>query len=87
MIFYTRLSDGSEDCVEGDAEISGLMKEVDDELIKLVGIDKTLELEEKMLRMNGLGCQHNFISGFLKGLDVCRAVCQDPLSVEKLCGK
>ena len=74
MIFYDRMVDNNEDFVEPEPESSKLMGEIDDELFELVGVKKTLELEEKILRMNCLDCIDHYVWGFCTALEVASVV-------------
>ncbi len=84
MIFYDRMVDNNEDFVEPEPESSKLMGEVDDELMELVGIKKTLELEAKILRMNCLDCVEHYVWGFEKALEVCSVVYKKQIPIDEL---
>lgn len=74
MIFYDRMVDNNEDFVEPEPESSKLIGEVIKELTELVGLKKTLELEEKIMRMNCLDCIDHYVWGFCTALEVASIV-------------
>lgn len=74
VLFYNHFLDNGGDILDPDSESHKLMGEINNKLEELVGIQQTMQIEDKILRLNCIDCEQHFVWGFESCLELCQAV-------------